>query len=431
MPHALAAPYDAIGVGFGPSNLALAVALAEQEEDDLRTLFLERKPAFGWHQGLLLEDATMQVHFLKDLATLRNPTSSFSFVSYLHERGRLVDFINHKVFFPTRVEFHDYLEWAAARLADRVHYGTKVVDIRPVGAGGRVDFWDVIARGPRHEQTRTYRTRNVVVATGIVPVLPDGVIPSDRVWHSSELLQRLAEWSPPQAPRFAVVGAGQSAAEAAAHLHQRFPHGEVYAIMSRYGYSVADDSPFANRVFDPQSVDDFYQLSGSVQQDVVAYHANTNYSVVDADLIHELYRRQYQEKVRGRTRLHLMNMSLVSMVEPTSAGVRLAIDRNGTVTDLGVDAAVLATGYRPMDLAAVLKDAAALCEFIGDLPRMDRDYRIRTPSHVGAGIYLLGGTEHSHGLSSSLLSMVAVRAGEVADSITADVRASRARRAVD
>ncbi|MBQ3659658.1 MAG: PDZ domain-containing protein, partial [Bacteroidales bacterium] len=37
----------------------------------------------------------MQVSYLKDLATLRNPRSGFSFVSYLHDRGRLVDFINY------------------------------------------------------------------------------------------------------------------------------------------------------------------------------------------------------------------------------------------------------------------------------------------------------------------------------------------------
>ena len=36
---------------------------------------------------------------------------------------------------------------------------------------------------------------------------------------------------------------------------------------------------------------------------ILDYHANTNYSVVDADLIEELYRREYQEKVLGTPRL--------------------------------------------------------------------------------------------------------------------------------
>ena len=95
---------DVVGIGFGPSNLALAIAATEQAAADprqaLRVGFLERQPRFGWHRGMLIDDATMQVSFLKDLVTLRNPTSDFSFVCYLHERGRLVDFINHKTLFP-------------------------------------------------------------------------------------------------------------------------------------------------------------------------------------------------------------------------------------------------------------------------------------------------------------------------------------------
>ncbi|CAM5522064.1 lysine N(6)-hydroxylase/L-ornithine N(5)-oxygenase family protein [Streptomyces tanashiensis] len=110
--------YDVVGVGFGPANLALAIAVEEYNEqaapgEELTAVFLEKQPNFGWHRGMLLPDATMQVSFLKDLATMRNPLSRFGFVPYLHDRGRLVDFINHKMLFPTREEFHDYLQWAA------------------------------------------------------------------------------------------------------------------------------------------------------------------------------------------------------------------------------------------------------------------------------------------------------------------------------
>ena len=68
------AVHDLVGVGFGPSNLGLAIALDEQGSG-LTTRFVERQEGFGWHRGMLLEDATMQVSFLKDLVTLRNPAS--------------------------------------------------------------------------------------------------------------------------------------------------------------------------------------------------------------------------------------------------------------------------------------------------------------------------------------------------------------------
>ncbi|MBM4575483.1 SidA/IucD/PvdA family monooxygenase, partial [Rhodococcus hoagii] len=105
---------DLIGIGFGPSNLALAIAIEEHNADcapadRVRARFFEKQQAFGWHQGMVLDGATMQIAFPKDLVTFRNPRSGYTFFSYLHERGRLVDFVNHQTFFPTRVEFQDYL----------------------------------------------------------------------------------------------------------------------------------------------------------------------------------------------------------------------------------------------------------------------------------------------------------------------------------
>ncbi len=143
--------FDLVGVGFGPSNLALAIAVHERADaaaPPVRALFLERQAAFGWHRGMLIEDATMQVSFLKDLVTMRDPTSSFSFLCYLHERGRLIDFVNHKSLFPLRVEFHDYLEWAALRVRHMVRYGQDVTAVRPVVTDGVVDAYDVESATP-------------------------------------------------------------------------------------------------------------------------------------------------------------------------------------------------------------------------------------------------------------------------------------------
>src|ERR1700752_2165253 len=69
--------------------------------------FVEAKPELGWHTGMRIPGATMQISFLKDLVTQRNPQSTFTFLNYLTERGRLTEFINYKTFFPSRLEFHD------------------------------------------------------------------------------------------------------------------------------------------------------------------------------------------------------------------------------------------------------------------------------------------------------------------------------------
>jgi L-ornithine N5-oxygenase len=422
--------YDLIGVGFGPANLALAIAVGEHNESaagnghngaarSQSAMFLEKEDRFRWHQGMLIDDATMQISFMKDLVTMRNPVSRFSFLSYLAAKGRLVDFINHKTFYPSRVEFHDYLEWAASHFTDMVEYSAAVVNVRPVIRDSEVAFLDVMARHPSG-QTVTHRARNVVLAAGLRPVLPPGVERTDRVWHSSELLTRLAGLRPGEPHRFVVVGAGQSAAEVVGYLHRTFEHAQVHAVFARYGYSVADDTAFANRIFDPVAVDDFYFAPPAVKEQLSAYHGNTNYSVVDADLISDLYRRMYQEQVTEHRRLHIHNVC--GIAEPTSAsdhvGVVIRHLPTGELTPMRADYVVYATGYTPTDPADLLGEATPLCHRDdAGLARVDRDYRVSTVAGTRAGIYLQGGTVHSHGISSTLLSNVAVRAGEILASI--------------
>jgi L-ornithine N5-oxygenase len=416
--------YDVVGVGFGPSNLALAIALTEHNAasggaEPVTAQFLEKQPAFGWHRGMLIETATMQVSFLKDLVTMRNPTSSFSFLAYLQSKDRLVDFINHKNLFPLRVEFHDYFEWAAAKVDDLVSYSSEVSAVTPVTADGKVVFFDVRVSGSGGEDT-VFRARNLVVGTGLRPNLPDGVVESDRIWHNSKLLHRLEGLKDSSPSRFVVVGAGQSAAEVTALLHERFGDAEVCGVFSRYGYSPSDDSAFANRIFDPEAVDHFYDAPEEFKERLMRYHGNTNYSAVDIELIDDLYRRIYQEKVLGRRRLRLFNVSRPVEVVEHADGVRATIESlvTGERTVLDSDVVVYSTGYRSADASPLFGELAPYCERDEQGRfRVERDYRVRTAAELHGGIYLQGGTEHSHGITSSLLSNTAVRVGEILDSI--------------
>jgi L-ornithine N5-monooxygenase len=413
---------DLIGIGFGPSNLGLAIALTERAEGQgagLRAAFLERQPRFGWHRGMLIDDATMQVSFLKDLVTQRNPASDFSFVSFLHQRGRLTDFINHKTLFPLRIEFHDYLEWCAARLDHLVTYDREVVDVVPVDDDGVVVAFDVVARDSAG-RTTVRRARDVVVAPGLSPRLPAGVSPGPRVWHNHDILRRVETVPAPQ--RFAVVGAGQSAAEVVDYLHRSFPTAEVCSIFARWGYAPADDSPYANRIFDPDAVDVYFAAGEPVKQMLMDYHRNTNYSVVDGELIEDLYRREYRERVQGRRRLRMLNASRVVSTEPRADGVTLDVEHlaTGERTRLDVDAIVYATGYEPADVGCLLGQAGKLIARRADgAPAVERDYRLRLDAPCEAAVYAQGGTEHTHGLSSTLLSNIAVRAGEIVASVVA------------
>lgn len=413
---------DILGVGYGPSNLGLSIALQEHNASlpaagHLSSVFVERQAQFTWHSGMLLPGATMQISFLKDLATQRNTRSEFTFLNYLDQRGRLTHFINLQSFFPSRVEFHDYLSWAADTVNANVLYGTSATAVSWNG-----DFFEVTtASGGRR---RTLFARNVVLAGGLTPTLPDGVTVGERVFHNHRLLEHLDALPSVEHGRFVVVGAGQSAAEVMAHLHQQYTSAEVHAVMSKYGYSPADDSPYANRVFDPEAVDDFYSASTQLRDQLLAYHRSTNYSAVDLELIEELYEREYTERVTGRRRLFVHGASGLSSVEETGSAVDAVVRHRptGRETRLKCDAVVFATGFRPLDLHAILGPLADRCRFAADgMPEVERDYRLRTDASVRGGIYLQGGTEHSHGLTSSLLSNIAVRSGELVASVAENI----------
>ena len=159
------------------------------------------------------------------------------------------------------------------------------------------------------------------------------------------------------------------------------------------------------------------------------YHGNTNYSVVDIDLIDDLYRQSYQEKVLGTERLRFLNVSRLTGVKETPDEVRATVTSlvTGEETGLDADVVVFATGYSPADPLGLLGEVADRClrDDEGRV-RVERDYRIATDPDLRCGIYLQGGTEHTHGITSSLLSNTAIRVGEILDSLLG--RGSGARR---
>jgi L-ornithine N5-monooxygenase len=407
---------DVVGVGFGPSNMALAIALEELSSSVSQTIFFEKQPSFGWHRGMLIEDATMQISFLKDLVTIRNPMSRYSFISYLVDQGRISDFINSHTLEPSRIEFHDYLEWVAGNFESTVRYDANIVQVKPVFEDGFANYLDVIS-----SRGEAVRTRNLVIGAGLVPYLPPGVVETDRVWHSSRLMEKMNSPLLASSSRIIVVGAGQSAAEVVCHLYDSFPELEVCGVFSRYGYSVADDSPFVNGIFDPSAVDDFYGAPENIKEALYEYHANTNYSAVDLSLSQQLYQRYYRERVMRRNRLRIIRGA--SVKDTFNSGEKLTtevtVSFTGATEMLEADALVYATGYRAADPALLLGELTVECksDICGRLV-LDRDYRVSTSEAVRCGIYINGGAaEHTHGLSAGLLSNTAVRSGEIADSI--------------
>jgi L-ornithine N5-oxygenase len=408
---------DVLGIGFGPSNLALAIALdamARQGVPAPRAHFIERQARFGWHPGMLLPGSDMQVSFLKDLITLRDPTSRFTFVNYLHRKGRMEAFINQKTFFPSRIEFNDYLAWAAAAFDADCSYGEEAIAIEPEGDLLRIASRDATGR------MRTRHARDVVVAPGGVPFIPPvfaALRRDPRVTHSSRYLESMASFEArrPAIRRLAVIGGGQSAAEIALDLHGRFPDARIDVLFRGQALKPADDTPFVNEIFNADFTDFVYAQAKERRRDLIREFRSTNYAVVDPALIERLYAILYQQTVTGETHLALCPRREVEAAAPGADGMRLDI-RNLTtgLTEQAVcDAVILATGYERRLRHPVLEGIESHVEEFA----VERDYRLRMRPGFRPRIFLQGASESSHGLSDTLLSVLATRAWEIATAL--------------
>jgi L-ornithine N5-oxygenase len=414
---------DVVGVGFGPSNVAAAIAFREMAPH-LETIFFEKRSSFAWHPGMMFDDALMQVSFLKDMASFRNPRSRFTFINYLHEKQRLADFVNLSTFYPTRVEFADYLAWCAAEFVDLVRYGLEVTSIEALhGPGGRVDRLRIAASGPSGPVA--VETTSVLHAGGLEPVMPEGVRAGSRIFHSHDIIGTINRIRPKPGAHYIVAGCGQSAAEIIAFLHSRDPHARITSVFSRFGFMAADNSPFVNQIFDPQSVDMLYAMPQSDRDCVLQAHRATNYAAVDVDLIRTLYRSVYSDRLRGWERIHVKRLSYVLSAAESAGEVTVDVRSGvtGATEQVTADYLICATGFRPRSILPLLSEElrSAVLRRCDGQPFFGRAYDLQFEPQVTAKVYSVGMCEPTHGLSATLLSNMAVRAGEV----MADICASR------
>ena len=411
---------ELLAIGAGPANLALAVALEELAPADYaeHTLIVEQYEDVVWQRGMLLPWAQSQVSFLKDLVTLRNPCSKFSFLNYLHSQGRLDEFINLGTFTPYRLEISNYLQWVTRSLTKvKLRYGRKVVDIEPSTAtDGVVRGWLV-----RFADDSTIACRDLVFGTGRDANVPDvfASVSKERLIHSTEYAYRVAELDEDAPHRIVVLGSAQSAAEMLWESHQRLPNAHLTMVMRAIGLNGYETSKFTNELFYPSFVDEFYKALPDAREQLLREMHRTNYSGLAPAMLENLYRQMYLDKLLGTERLSMVTMA--EIVEARSDGdevVLTLLDRkSGSRNELRCDIVMLGTGF----VKEMPKMAQKLAASTGaGTVTVDRRYRLHLPDDVEARVYLQGVNEATHGIADSLISVLAIRSSEiVADLITA------------
>ena len=423
---------DLICIGFGPASIAIAIALQEECSATInfnpKVSFLERQAKFAWHSGMQLPGAKMQISFLKDLATPRNPRSHFSFLNYLYQQNRLNNYINLGTFSPTRYEYEDYLRWCASHFdqSGAVSYGQEVIEVVPdvVAPNGKVTQFRVKSRDIRTNEITTRLARHVVISVGGKAAVPKE-LPGNhpRVIHSSQYSMNvnevLADKSKPY--HIAVVGSGQSAAEIYNDLPSRYPNAKVTLIIRGSALRPSDDSPFVNEVFDPDRVDGIYRQGADARNKAIGMDRATNYGVVRLELLERLYEKLYVQKLKNPNaaewKLQIKNNRQViktrTVQENGEEKIILQLQKlrdDGSLgheaEDMAVDAVFFATGYVRNAHEDILKSTRTLLPKIhqGEGARFPvrRDYKVDFDERkvaANAGVWLQGCNETTHGVS--------------------------------
>jgi L-ornithine N5-oxygenase len=410
---------DILCLGAGPANLALAVALEESGSRELaeKTLLLERYPDVKWQRNLLLPWARSQVSFLKDLVTLRNPRSRFSFLSFLHAQGRLDEFVNLATFNPFRWELSQYLEWVAGSLEHvGIRHDAHGVRIEPrLDPDGSVAGWTVaLADGG------VVHCRDLVLGTGRDPHVPEVFrdLPADRVIHSTQYCTRIAEFAAERPIRPVVIGGAQSAAEMFMALHRDLPASEPTIVLRSIGFQNYQTSKFVNELFFPSFVDTFFDQPAEVRAETLREMRLTNYAGLAAPFLDETYTMLYQQKMLGQRQSTVRSMTEVLGARLDGDEVVLDLRHRGTgeVTELRCDVVLLGTGYdsRMPALVRDLADRMGLADIA-----VSRRYRLDLGPTARGGLYLQGVNESTHGIADSLISVLAQRSQDIVEDILA------------
>ncbi|MER5376355.1 SidA/IucD/PvdA family monooxygenase [Streptomyces sp. NPDC002553] len=334
LPDTTDTTYDFVGIGLGPFNLGLACLTEPIEE--LNGIFLDSKPDFEWHAGMFLDGAHLQTPFMSDLVTLADPTSPYSFLNYLKEKGRLYSFYIRENFYPLRVEYDDYCRWAANKLSN-VRFSTTVGEI--VHDGERY-----VVRTTAGEE---FRARRLVLGTGTSPHYPEAVsgLGGD-FFHNSRYVQNKAELQKKRS--ITIVGSGQSAAEIYQDLLSEIDvHGYQLNWVTRSPrFFPLEYTKLTLEMTSPEYVDYFRALPEATRYRLSAEQKGL-FKGIDGDLVNDIFDLLYQKNLGGPVPTRLLTNSALTGATYEDGAYRLSFRQEEQEKDfeLTSEGLVLATGY--------------------------------------------------------------------------------------
>ncbi|HEU5355443.1 MAG TPA: SidA/IucD/PvdA family monooxygenase [Actinocrinis sp.] len=414
--------YDLVGVGLGPFNLALA-ALAEPIPG-LGSVFLDEKPHFSWHPGMMVAGATLQVPFLADLVTLVDPANRHSYLSHLREKGRLFELYFAERFHISRAEYESYCR-AVAEALPACRFGSRVTAVRQAELPDGRDGFAVTFAG-NDGDSRSVLAANVVLGIGTEPVVPAALFELAReagpsVCHSAQYLDRASLIH--SADDVTVLGAGQSGAEVVLDLLRTWhrPGRRLRWLTRSAAFEPMEYSKLGLEHFTPDYTDYFHGLPANERASLLARQGRL-YKAVSADTLAAI-----RDELDARSFSHGISATGVTLmpgVEALGGGrsgdvISLALRHRGTGEAMTVrtERLVLATGYGPRKADFIAPIDASIERDAEGRPVIERDHRVRMTG-TSAGLFVQNAELHTHGVGTPDLGLGAYRAAEILNAVT-------------
>lgn len=335
--------YDFVAVGLGPFNLSLACLTEPIAELD--GLFLEKNDHFDWHPGMLLPTTTLQVPFLADLVSLADPTSKFSFLNYLKQKGKIYSFYIRENFLVLRNEYNAYCQWATQQLSS-IRFNHEVETIH---YHDDEKCYFITAYDSTEQQTKVVRAKKLILGTGTSPFAPECCDAfKDQLVHSSAYLPNKERLQ--QNRSITILGSGQSAAEIYYDLLQDIDVREysLHWITRSPRFFPLEYSKLTLEMTSPEYVDYFYSLPSEQREHLISKQKHL-YKGINSTLINDIYDLLYIHELEHNIDISLRTNSELKLLErqTDNGSFKLTIHQyqEDKYYQHTTDALVMATGY--------------------------------------------------------------------------------------
>ncbi|NEN75319.1 SidA/IucD/PvdA family monooxygenase [Pelistega sp. NLN82] len=338
--------FDIFGIGIGPFNLGLSALLSRHI--NIQSKFVDKRPDFQWHEGLLIPGTTLQVPFFADLVSMADPTHPFSYINYLHLHDRLYQFYYYNNFLIPRTEYNHYCQWVVNQLPSCT-FSEEVKSVK------YEDKQFIIECDSLSEGKKYYSSKHLSIGIGTVPYVPSTLKHSSypKVIHSSEFIhlqEKLAECQ-----QVTIVGSGQSAAECVLALYQKLSPERIKRgasirwITHAKGFHPMEYSKLGQECFTPDYMRYFQQLTREKRKHV-SLSQGFLYKGISFTTIADIFDLLYERSIGGHpTGLSLYSNCLVEKIDTYTEYEKIDIhyyhEELGQKGVLQTDALILATGY--------------------------------------------------------------------------------------